>query len=135
MAYRFAADVVLLLHAAFIVFVLIGALLALRRPWLIIAHLPAVAWGFFVEVTGRQCPLTSIENFLRFQAGQAGHADGFIEHYVVAAIYPAGLTRDLQFVLGAVVLVVNLAAYAWLVRRRRRMVRLPPVSPDNSHER
>jgi hypothetical protein len=119
MLYRLAAEAVLLLHLAFIVFALLGAAFAARRRWLVVVHLPAAAWGFFVELTGRICPLTFAENFLRIKAGQSGYAESFIEHYLLAVIYPAGLTREVQFVLAGVVVVINVAIYAWLFYPRR----------------
>ena len=119
MLYRLAAEAVLLLHLAFIVFALLGAAFAARRRWLVVVHLPAAAWGFFVELTGRICPLTFAENFFRNKAGQSGYADRFIEHYLLAVIYPAGLTREVQFVLAGVVVVINVAIYAWLFYPRR----------------
>ena len=119
MLYRLAAEAVLLLHLAFIVFALLGAAFAARRRWLIVVHLPAAAWGFFVELTGRICPLTYAENFLRIKAGQSGYTESFIEHYLLAVLYPAGLTREVQFVLAGVVVVINVAIYAWLFCFRR----------------
>ncbi len=119
MPYRLAADGVLLLHLAFIVFALLGAVLAARWRWLVVVHVPAAAWGAFVELTGRICPLTYAENALRLRAGQSGYAESFIEHYLLAVIYPAGLTRDVQLVLAAVVVLVNLAVYGWLFYFRR----------------
>lgn len=115
MLYRLAAEAVLLLHLAFIVFALLGAAIAVRWRWLILVHLPAAAWGFFVEITGRICPLTYAENYLRIKAGQSGYTESFIEHYLLTIIYPAGLTREIQFVLAGVVVVVNVAIYAWLL--------------------
>lgn len=118
MAYRFAADAVLLLHGAFILFVLCGALLALhwpRAPWL---HLPAAAWGVGIELAGAVCPLTYLEVALRERAGQQGYSGGFIEHYLLPLLYPAGLTPAVQYVLAGVVLAVNLLLYGWLLRRR-----------------
>ncbi len=123
MFHRLAADAVLLLHLAFIVFVVAGGLLALRWRWAPLLHLPAAAWGAFVELSGRICPLTPLENALRLQAGQAGYEGSFIEHYLLALIYPAGLTHGIQFVLAALVLGVNIAVYAWVWRRRRRRSR------------
>jgi hypothetical protein len=120
MGYRLAADAVLVLHLAFILFALFGGLLALcwrRAPLL---HLPAVAWAAFIEIDGGICPLTPLENHLRALAGQSGYAGGFVEHYLLALIYPAGLTREIQLVLAAVVLMVNLAVYRFVWRRRRR---------------
>jgi Protein of Unknown function (DUF2784) len=118
--YHLAADAVLLLHAAFIVFVLFGALAALRWRWWPWLHLPAAAWGVWVSVAGVVCPLTPLENRLRAMAGQQGFEGGFIEHYLLALIYPEGLTRPIQWALAGVVVVLNLALYAWVWRRRRR---------------
>lgn len=119
MFYRLAAEGVLLLHLAFIAFALLGAVVAMRWRWLVAVHVPAAAWGFFVELTGRACPLTYVENYLRIKAGQAGYTESFIEHYLLAVIYPAGLTREVQFVLAAGVVGVNAAIYGWLFYRRR----------------
>ncbi len=119
MFYRLAAEAVLLFHLAFIVFVVAGGVLAARWRWVALVHLPVAAWGFFVELTGRICPLTYAENYLRHKAGQSGYAESFIEHYLLAIIYPAGLTREAQFVLAGVVVVVNVAIYGWLFHRRR----------------
>jgi hypothetical protein len=119
MLYRLTAEGVLLLHLAFIVFAVLGAALAARWHWLIFVHVPAAAWGFFVELTGRVCPLTYAENYLRVRAGQSGYSGSFIEHYLLALIYPSGLTREVQFVLAAVVIIVNMAIYGWLFRRHR----------------
>ena len=116
--YHLSAEGVLLLHFGFIVFVLFGAALAVRWRWVVAAHLPAAAWGFFVELTGRVCPLTYAENYLRNRAGESGYSEGFIEHYLVPVIYPAGLTQRTQFVLAGVVVLVNVFAYSWLLRRR-----------------
>lgn len=118
MYFRCAADAVLLLHLAFILFALLGGALAARWRWMPLVHLPTAAWAIFVELTGRICPLTDLENNLRLRAGQSGYADSFIEHYLLDLIYPAGLTREVQFVLAAVVVGVNIAIYVWLARRR-----------------
>jgi hypothetical protein len=123
MAYRLAAGAVLLLHLAFILFVLFGALLAVRRRWIVALHLPVAAWGFLVELTGAGCPLTYAENFLRISAGQAGYPEGFVEHYLLWLIYPTGLTRDVQFVLAGIVLAVNAAIYCWILLSRRHRTR------------
>lgn len=119
MSYRLAAEGVLLLHLAFIVFALLGAALAARWRRLVLVHVPAAAWGFFVEFTGRICPLTHAENYFRIKAGQSGYSESFIEHYLLAIIYPAGLTGEVQFVLATVVVVVNVAIYGWLFYPRR----------------
>jgi hypothetical protein len=119
---RLAADAVLVLHLAFILFVLIGCALVLHRGIWAAIHLPAVAWGAFAELSGSICPLTPLENSLRRAAGAAGYDGGFIEHYLIPLIYPAGLTPRVQVVLGLVVLAINVPAYA-LAWRNRRMTR------------
>jgi hypothetical protein len=118
MLYRFAADVVVVVHLAFIVFVLLGGLLALRYRWVAWLHLPAATWGVFVELTGRLCPLTDWENELLRHAGEAGYAGGFVERYLLPIIYPAGLTQSIQFWLAGIVVAVNVTIYAWLLSRR-----------------
>ncbi len=119
MLYRLAAESVLLLHLAFIVFVILGAAVAARWHWLVFVHVPAAIWGVFIELTGRVCPLTYAENYLRVKSGDSGYKESFIEHYLPAIIYPAGLTREAQFVLAAVVVVINVAIYGWLFYRHR----------------
>jgi hypothetical protein len=123
MLYRLAADAVLGFHLAFIVFALLGALLTVKWRWIPLVHLPTAAWAAFVELSGRLCPLTYVENDLRALAGQAGYEGGFIEHYLLALIYPSGLTTEVQYILAAVVLATNTAIYAWLFIRRNRVSR------------
>ncbi|MFC0252197.1 DUF2784 domain-containing protein [Massilia consociata] len=118
MEYRLLADAVLLLHAAFILFVMFGALLVARRPRLTPVHLAAVAWGIGIELFGAVCPLTYAENSLRLLAGEGGYNGGFVEHYLLPMIYPGELTRGIQYVLAAAVLLVNLGLYGWMWRRR-----------------
>ena len=115
---RVLADAVLFLHGLFVLFVVLGGLLALARPRLAWLHLPAVAWGALIEFAGWICPLTYLENWLRRRGGEAGYVGGFIEQYLSAAIYPEGLTREVQFALGALVLAVNAWVY-WRLWRRR----------------
>ena len=119
MYFRFAADGILLLHLFFILFALFGGVLATRWRWMPLVHIPMAAWAFFVELTGRICPLTYLENNFRMKAGQAGYTESFIEHYLLDVIYPSGLTREVQFLLAATVILVNLGIYAWPVMRRR----------------
>ena len=119
MFFRLAADGALLLHLAFILFALFGGALAERWRWMPLVHLPAAAWALFVELTGRICPLTYIENDFRIRAGQSGYTDSFVEHYLIDIIYPSGLTHEVQFVLAATVVVFNIAIYFWIARRRQ----------------
>jgi hypothetical protein len=119
MSYRLLADLVLILHALFVAFVMLGALLVLRWPRVAWIHVPVVTWGAGIEFLGGICPLTPLENHWRGLAGQLGYPGGFVEHYIVAVLYPDGLTRRVQLVLGALVLVVNVAIYAWALRRLR----------------
>ena len=117
---RLLADVVVAVHFAFILFVIAGGLLVFwRRGWALL-HLPAVAWAAWTEFTGTICPLTPWEQALRREAGAAGYAGGFVEHYLVPLIYPAALTPGVQVALGAFVLLVNAALYAVVWRRWRR---------------
>lgn len=119
MLYRIAADGLVLFHLLFILFVLFGGLLVLKWRPLIWWHLPAAAWGFAVEVLHLTCPLTQWENLMRQAAGQTVYGGGFIEHYVVPVIYPAGLTPGIQLGLGSVVLVINLLVYLRVFKRRK----------------
>lgn len=118
MIYRLLADTVLLLHLAFIVFVVTGGLFLRRWPRLLWLHLPAVLWGVGIELSGYICPLTPLENRLRQLGGEAGYAGGFVEHYLLPVIYPLGLTRESQIALGLGVAALNLAAYVRWWRKR-----------------
>jgi len=116
---RIAADAILLLHLAFIAFVMLGSLLVLRSRRLMLLHLPAVVWATFVEATGTVCPLTFVENRLRAAAGLSGYGDDFVAHYLLHAIYPDGLTRPTQIGLALAVIVVNAAIYGALILSAR----------------
>ncbi len=124
MIYRIAADFVLVTHFAFIVLVVTGGLVVFRYAWFAWIHIPAASWGAFVELTGRICPLTTLENVLRIRAGQEGYVDSFIDHYIVPVIYPAGLTRHVQLMLAGLVVVANVAIYATILLRKRKMRKL-----------
>ena len=120
MIFHWLADLVLLGHLAFLAFVVLGGFLVLRWPRVRWAHLPAAAWGAFIEFAGIVCPLTPLENALRERAGQQGYSSGFIAHYLTATIYPAGLTRGVEIGIGTFVLVLNAALYFWILRRQCR---------------
>ncbi|HEX7013332.1 MAG TPA: DUF2784 domain-containing protein [Steroidobacteraceae bacterium] len=120
MLYRFLADVVLVVHLLFVLFVAVGALVLLRWPRLVWIHLPTVLWGAYIELSGRVCPLTPLEVRLRQLGGEAGYEGGFIDHYITAWLYPSGLTRGMQIGLAVGVFVVNAALYWWVFLGRRR---------------
>jgi hypothetical protein len=114
MAYGILADLVMVAHLGFVLFVVLGGVLVLYwRPALYV-HLPAAVWGVLIEFAGWTCPLTPLENWLRQLGQEAGYTGGFVEHYLLAVLYPESLTRKVQITLGAVVLVVNLLLY-WRV--------------------
>jgi len=120
MIYGALADGVLLVHFGFILFVVLGGLLARRWPRVSVVHLPVAAYGALIEVFGWICPLTPLEKALRRAAGEAGYAGGFIEHYLLPVIYPGGLTREVQVVLAVLVVTVNAGIYGLVWRRRER---------------
>jgi hypothetical protein len=120
MLQRALADLVLLLHLTFIIFVVAGGLLALRWRWAPVIHLPAAAWGVFIEVSGGVCPLTPLENALRQAAGSWGYEGSFIEHYLVPVVYPESLSHPVQLVLAGLVVVANGIVYLAVFRRRCR---------------
>jgi uncharacterized membrane protein YhhN len=120
--YRVLADLVLVAHLAFVLFVVLGGLLAMQWPRVALLHIPAAVWGALIEFTGWICPLTPLENWFRTRGGEAGFTGGFIQHYIQPILYPAGLTRSTQIVLGSVVLLLNLAAYAIVLSRLNRSV-------------
>ncbi len=120
MAYRLLADAVVLFHTAFVAFVVLGGFLAWRWSRIAWLHVPCALWGAVIEYQGWICPLTPLENDLRRRAGLAGYAGGFVEHYVLPVLYPAGLTRPAQALLGTLVVIVNLIAYGVLLRRALR---------------
>ncbi len=121
MGSRILADLLVIVHFAFVLFVAAGGLLVLRWPRLAFVHLPAAIWGAWIEFTGGICPLTPLEKSLRVRAGEATYAGDFVDHYIVPILYPSGLTRTAQVVLGVVVVAVNVAIYAMVgIRARRR---------------
>lgn len=120
MRWRVLADLVVLAHVLFVAFALGGGFLALRWRWMPWLHLPALAWAALVEIEGWVCPLTPLENHLRALAGEGGYRGDFIEHYVLPALYPAGLTRGVQAALAGGLIAVNAVAYATVAWRGRR---------------
>ena len=119
MLYQGLADLVLIAHASFVAFVLLGGLLAIPWPRIITLHLPAAAWGAMVEFAGWNCPLTRLETWLREPAGQHAADTDFVLQCLDPLLYPTGLTRTVQIILGAIVVIINGAIYGWLWRRSR----------------
>ena len=112
------ADALVLVHLAYIVFVIIGAVLVRYHRRLLWWHVAAVLWGAYVALAHRVCPLTPLEVSLRVRAGQVGYSGGFVEHYLIPLIYPKALTPAIQIAEGIFVLAVNLALYTWVWRAR-----------------
>jgi hypothetical protein len=119
MKYVLAADAVMGFHFLFIVFALFGSFLVLWKRWILWLHLPALAWGAYIELSGNICPLTPLENHFRTLAGQDTYYGGFIAHYIGPIIYPDGLTRSAQYLAFVVLVAVNLIGYSLVWRRRR----------------
>lgn len=120
MIFRWLADIVVVLHLGFVLFVVLGGFLLRRWPKLIYVHVPAAVWGVLIEFAGWICPLTPLENYFRMRGGQAGYEGGFIDHYLIPILYPGGLNRNIQYALGALALAVNVLAYTLFLRDRKR---------------
>ncbi|HEY7791074.1 MAG TPA: DUF2784 domain-containing protein [Vicinamibacterales bacterium] len=118
--YLVLADLIVCIHIAFVVFVIGGGLLVWRWRWVAWLHLPAATWGAAVELTGWMCPLTPLENALRVRAGATAYRGDFVAHYLLPVLYPADLTREVQFGLAALVIAVNVVAYWWVWRPNRK---------------
>ncbi|CAN5629569.1 DUF2784 domain-containing protein [soil metagenome] len=125
MMYRALADATMLVHFAFVAFVVLGGLLALRWRKAMWLHVPAAMWGVLIELRGWTCPLTPLENHFRRRGGEAGYSGGFVERYLEPVIYPPGLSESTQLVLAAVVVLVNAVVYSLVYRRYARR---PPTS-------
>ncbi len=123
MLFGLLADLLVLTHLSFILFVVLGGLFALRWPRMAWVHLPAAVWGAWIEFSGWICPLTPWEQELRRRAGQVGYSGGFIQHYLIPLIYPGELTRAIQLGLGLLVLALNITIYAWVWKRAHRAAR------------
>jgi hypothetical protein len=121
--YAVLASATVVAHLAFLLFVTLGGLLVVRRRRVAWLHLPAVLWGVYVELAGKVCPLTPLENWARRRAGGEGYGGGFIEHYLIPVLYPPGLTPGIQLALGVGLLSINVGIYAWIFLRRKDRVR------------
>ncbi len=117
--YQLLADVLVLAHFLFIIFVVICGILVIRWPWLALVHLPAAVWGAAVELYGWVCPLTPLENYLRRLGGGMAYRGDFIEYYLVGLIYPENLTVTMQRIFGLLVIAVNIVFYILVLRKQR----------------
>lgn len=121
MPYQSLADIVVVIHLLFILFVIFGGLLLLSWPRLIWLHLSAFFWGVATEIFGWICPLTHLENWLRLKSVESvTYATGFVEHYLVPIIYPQALTRELQLLFALMVIIVNGLVYGLVMRVRKK---------------
>ncbi|MEE9444016.1 MAG: DUF2784 domain-containing protein [candidate division Zixibacteria bacterium] len=132
MGYIIAANIILVIHLGFVGFVILGAFLVMKWRWVAYLHIPAAIWGMLIEFQGWICPLTPWEQQFRQLGNQSGYTGGFIEHYLLAIIYPTGLTREVQIVLGVLVLGLNLILYGWMIARKIRNKRNTTSSADSS---
>ncbi len=114
MPYPLFADLVVLIHLAFGLFAVLGALLVIWRRKVLWIHLPTAVWAAWIEFSGKICPLTPLENWLRMRGGGSGYAGDFVGHYLMPILYPSGLTRKIQFILGGIVIWMNLIIYAYV---------------------
>ena len=119
MWFRFLADLTVVVHLAFVLFVVFGGLLVLRWRRVSWLHLPAAVWGAWIEFAGWLCPLTPLENWLRERGGRPAYTSSFVERYIIPTLYPDSLSREVQWVLGGLVLLVNGVVYLVVLRRRR----------------
>ena len=119
MLYGILADIVVWIHLGFVLFSVLGALLVVWWRWVLWLHLPAVFWAVWIEMTGKTCPLTPLENWLRNQAGQGGYRGDFVENYLMSVLYPVGLTRNWQIMLALFVIIINSALYGYILFRDR----------------
>lgn len=110
------AILVVVVHLLFVLYAVLGGFLVRRARWTAWIHIPVVLWAAGIELTGGICPLTPLENQLRARAGASGYSPGFLEHYLLPALYPDRMTRPVQVLLGVLVLVINCAAYAFAFR-------------------
>ena len=113
--YELAADLTLIVHFAFILFVIFGALLFFITTKIVFIHIPAFIWGSYIELTHSICPLTYLENWFLNKANLTIYSEGFIQNYLVPIVYPTDLTKDLQIYLGITLIVVNIIIYGFIL--------------------
>ena len=119
MPYHLLADLVVIIHLTFVLFSVAGALLVIGWRKIFYLHLPAAVWAAWIEFSGKICPLTPLEKWLRIKGGDAGYSGDFVGHYILSILYPSGLTREVQFILGAVVVGLNIIIYGYILFPRK----------------
>ena len=117
--YEWAAELTIFIHFLFIVFVVLGSLLCLLNLKLIIFHLLSVAWGLYIELSSKICPLTYLENWLLEKAGLNSYSNGFIANYIFRIVYPDGLTDQIQIYLATSLIIVNIFLYSLIYYLKR----------------
>ena len=130
MIYKLFTTLIIFIHFLFIIYVLFGAFLGMKWPKSLFVHLPSFFWGAYIELSGGVCPLTPLENWLRIKGGNISYAGDFIEHYVENLVYPPGLTRKIQIIFGIIVIVINIAVYFYIYRRRKMLSNYTARHPD-----
>ena len=118
--YELAAELTLIIHFTFILFVIFGALLFFVAAKIIFIHIPAFIWGFYIELTNSICPLTYLENWFLHKANLTTYSEGFIQNYLVSIVYPVSLTKDLQIYLGIALIVINVVFYAFIFNKLKK---------------
>ena len=126
--YEFAADLTLIVHFAFIIFVVFGALLFFVSTKIIYVHVPALIWGIYIEITHSICPLTYLENWFLQKANLTTYSEGFIQNYLVPIVYPTNLTNDLQTYLAIVLIVANMLMYGLIISKSKKKNQLSQKS-------
>ncbi|MCK4987653.1 MAG: DUF2784 domain-containing protein [Desulfobacterales bacterium] len=119
MPYHLLADLVVIIHLTFVLFSVAGALLVIGWRKILYIHLPTAVWAAWIEFSGRICPLTPLEKWLRIKGGDAGYSGDFVGHYILSILYPSGLTREVQFILGGVVVGLNIIIYGYILFPRK----------------
>ena len=118
--YEIAANLILIVHFIFILFVVFGALLFFVSTKIIFIHVPAVIWGSYIELTNSICPLTYLENWFLKKSNKTTYSEGFIQNYLVPIVYPMNLTKDLQIYLGIALIVVNIIIYVFIFNKLKK---------------
>ena len=118
--YELAADLTLIVHFAFIIFVVFGGMLFFISTKIIYVHVPSLIWGIYIELTHSVCPLTYLENWFLQKANLTTYTEGFIQNYLVPIVYPKNLTDNLQIYLAIVLIVANMIMYGFIISKSKK---------------